>query len=280
MNGHDVAFLKELLIAAPERGTLGKPDYGTEDAIMSQQQHQADGVRQAVGSSGRPADSGVARDLSELARQFQADRNPQDLLQHIAEAAARDVPGAAYAGITLLEAGELSTPAKSDELVAEIDRKQYELSEGPCVETSRKHQTYRTNDMNAESRWPKFAAVCVEAGVLAMLSVQLFVESEAFGALNLYATEVDAFDEDGESTALLLAAHAGIAMAALRNKGNMDVALASRDLIGQAKGILMERYKVTGHDAFGLLVLASQNTNRKLRDVANDLVTSGELAVR
>ncbi len=248
--------------------------------MISAHHHEAEGVRQALGSSGRPADSGVARDLSELARQFQADRSPPDLLRHIAQAAARDVPGAAYAGITLLEAGALSTPAKTDELVAEIDRKQYELGEGPCVETSRKHQTYRTNDMNAESRWPKFAAVCVQAGVLAMLSVQLFVESEAFGALNLYATAVDAFDEDAESTALLLAAHAGIAMAALRNKDNMDVALASRDLIGQAKGILMERYKVTGHDAFGLLVLASQNTNRKLRDVANELVTSGELAVR
>jgi AmiR/NasT family two-component response regulator len=95
--------------------------------------------------------------------------------------------------------------------------------------------------------------------------------------LNLYATETFAFDNDGESIALLLAAHAGVAMAALRNKTNFDVALASRDLIGQAKGILMERFKVNANDAFGLLILASQHANRKLRDVAGELVSTGEL---
>lgn len=236
------------------------------------------GVRQALGSAGQRADQGLARDLSELAREMQADRDPKDLLQHIVEAAVRDIPGTAYAGITLLDAGQLSTPASTDVLVVDIDRRQYELAQGPCVETSRTHLTFRTDDMAVEPRWPRFAEICLEAGVRSMLSVQLFVESEAFGALNLYGTTAGAFDDDAESIALLLATHAGIAMAALRNKANMEIALSSRDLIGQAKGILIERYKMTGHDAFGLLVLASQNTNRKLRDVAEELVTTGELS--
>jgi putative methionine-R-sulfoxide reductase with GAF domain len=248
--------------------------------MSSERPSAAGNGRQGRGSSGQRADEGFARNLGDLARRMQADHEPASLLQQIVEAAVTAVPGTAYAGITLLESGDLSTPAKTDELVAQIDKIQYELGEGPCVQSSRKHETVRSDDMRVEQRWPQFAAHCVAAGVFSMVSVQLFVESESFGALNLYATETFAFDNDGESIALLLAAHAAVAMAALRNKTNFDVALASRDLIGQAKGILMERFKINANDAFGLLILASQHANRKLRDVAGELVSTGELNLR
>ncbi|WP_142063664.1 ANTAR domain-containing protein [Pseudonocardia kunmingensis] len=100
------------------------------------------------------------------------------------------------------------------------------------------------------------------------------------GALNLYSDRVDAFDDESEHVGLLLASHAAVAMAGAQQQENLRAAIATRDLIGQAKGILMERYKVSEDQAFAILVRASQNANRKLRDVAEQLGSSGELVGR
>jgi GAF domain-containing protein len=110
-----------------------------------------------------------------------------------------------------------------------------------------------------------------------MLSVQLFVEDDNLGALNLYAESPGSFDESDENVAMLLAAHAAIAIKGGRVEGNLRSALDRRDVIGQAKGILMERYKIDDSQAFDLLVVASQQTHRKLRDIAEELARSGEL---
>jgi AmiR/NasT family two-component response regulator len=110
-----------------------------------------------------------------------------------------------------------------------------------------------------------------------MLSFQLFVEGDNLGALNLYATVPDAFTDDDESVGLLLAAHAAIAMKATRNDINLRAALVNRDIIGQAKGILMERLKVDQVEAFGLLSQASKRSNRKLIAIAEELTLTGDL---
>lgn len=109
-----------------------------------------------------------------------------------------------------------------------------------------------------------------------MLAVQLFVEDANLGALNIYATEPDAFTEHDESIAMLLAVHAAVAMTSHTTESNLRIALESRDTVGQAKGILMERYKISAVEAFHLLVVASQRTHRKLRDVADTLATTGD----
>jgi AmiR/NasT family two-component response regulator len=97
------------------------------------------------------------------------------------------------------------------------------------------------------------------------------------GALDVYGGKINAFDSDAENTGLLLASHAAIAMAGSRDITNLRVGLENRDIIGQAKGILMERYKISSQEAFDLLVMASQSTHRKLREIADELAATGEL---
>ncbi|WP_219415491.1 GAF and ANTAR domain-containing protein [Pseudonocardia nigra] len=112
-----------------------------------------------------------------------------------------------------------------------------------------------------------------------MLSFQLYVREEDLGALNLYNARAGGFDDESEHVGLLLAAHAGVALAGAQREQRLRTVVDTRDLIGQAKGILMERHKVDADQAFAMLVRASQNANRKLRDVAEHLTASGELAV-
>ena len=238
---------------------------------------QRDPVRQAVGSTGRGAEPGIARQLSELARELQADITTEALLKHIVGAAVTEVSGAQYAAITLLAGKEFSTPAVSGELAGRIDRAQYETGEGPCLDAARQHRTVLSDDLRAEARWPRFAPRAVGLGVLSVLSFQLFVGDDSFGALNLYAPNAAAFGPDSESNGILLASHAALAMTAARTEAGLLTAMDSREMIGQAKGILMERYKVTGVEAFGLLIASSQAMNRKLRDIAEHLVATGEL---
>jgi GAF domain-containing protein len=233
-------------------------------------------LREARGSGGQPPESGLARELSALARQMQAETSTEAVLQRIVEAAVTEVGPADYAGISETN-GQLFTRAATDRLVHEIDHLQYEADDGPCVSSLREQTTVRSNDLSAEGRWPRFAPAAVRHGVLAMLSVQLFVEGSNLGALNLYSTSRHAFDEHHESTAMLLAAHAAIAMKGSQVEHNLRIAVRSRDLIGQAKGILMERFKLSETEAFDLLVIASQRANRKLREIAEELAATGVL---
>lgn len=113
-------------------------------------------------------------------------------------------------------------------------------------------------------------------GVLSMLSFQLFVQDDNFGALNLYSGQPGASGPGSESDGMLLASHAALAMTAARTRAGLLTAMDSREMIGQAKGILMERYKITGVEAFGLLVVSSQAVDRKLRDLAGHLAATGE----
>ena len=234
-------------------------------------------VRQAVGSTGERAEAGIARELSELAREMQADTTNEALLQRIVAAAVTEVPGTRYAGITLVTGKKVVTPAATNELVERIDQIQYTTGQGPCLDAAAHHETVRSDDLKAEDRWPRFARKTADLGVLSMLSFQLFVEAETFGALNFYADHANAFNSDSESTGMLLASHAALAMAAARTEEGLLAAMDNRDMIGQAKGILIERYKINEVQAFGLLVASSQAVNRKLRDVAGHLVTTGEL---
>jgi hypothetical protein len=236
-----------------------------------------DQVRQAVGSTGHRSEPGLARQLSELARELQADMTNESLLKHIVLAAVTEIPGAQYAGITLVTGSEITTPAVSDELVERIDQVQYETDEGPSLDAARHRETVRSDDLRTEARWPRFARQAVDLGALSVLSFQLFVEAETFGALNVYSGKAGTLGPDSESTGMLLASHAAIAMTASRTQAGLLTAIDTRDLIGQAKGILIERYKITGVQAFGLLAASSQAVNRKLRDVADHLVASGEL---
>jgi GAF domain-containing protein len=235
-------------------------------------------ARQARNSAGGRADPGLAREFSELARNLQSHSDTSVLLQHIVAAGLLEVPTASSAGITVFRGGHGSTVASTDPVVALIDEGQYESGQGPCIDAAREHVTIRSDDLLTESRWPTFTAGALELGVRSVLAVQLFVEADSFGALNLYAAAANAFGPSDESVAILLASHAAIAVFASTTEHGLRVALDTRDLIGQAKGILMERFKLPAEQAFALLGAAAQARNCKLSEVAALLCQSGELA--
>jgi len=132
-------------------------------------------------------------------------------------------------------------------------------------------------DMATETRWPAFAERASRAGAGSMLSFRLFVSGDDLGAMNLYNRRPHAFDAESRHTGMPFAAHAAVALAQLQDHQQMLAAVDSRDIIGQAKGILMERHKLTGDQAFHLLTTASQHRNVKLRALAEELVFSGQL---
>jgi GAF domain-containing protein len=194
-----------------------------------------DPVRQAVGSTGQDTEPGTARQLSELARELQADITPGALLKHIVAAAITEVPGVRYAGITLAVGKAFATAAASDDAVERIDQVQDQTGEGPCVDAARLHKTVRSDDLRTETRWPRFTASAIDLGVLSVLSIRLLAGDDNFGALNLYAPDPAAFGPDSESTAILLASHAALAMAAARTQAGLLTAMDSREIIGRPK---------------------------------------------
>lgn len=135
----------------------------------------------------------------------------------------------------------------------------------------------RVPDMASETRWPGFAAEAHTLGASSMLSIRLFVEGEKLGAMNLFSRVAHAFDAESEEIALLIAAHAAVILVGTQHADQLRHAAASRDVIGQAKGILMERYKITDAEAFLVLVQASSRSNTKLFRVAEQLATTGIL---
>lgn len=218
--------------------------------------------------------------LAKLARQMGSESHLDAVWDRVVQACVVQIDGAEQAGITLLTGNSVSTPAATDELVRVIDRHQYATREGPCLTAALEHQAVVTApDLTTDTRWPKFSAAVTGLGVRSMLSFQLYTDTDTIGGLNIYASEPDAFSDDSVHTGTLLAAHAAVAVAAATHSEHLRIALESRDTIGQAKGILMERYKITANHAFDLLILASQQTHRKLKDVAAELAASGELTV-
>lgn len=223
-------------------------------------------------------DRSTADLLAQLARDLDSESDPARVLQRIVEVAVAEVEGTDCAGIMLLEHGELTTPAATNEKVRLIDKDQYESHEGPCLQAAiDKTEIVRVDDLRGDPRWPTFAQRALAHGVAGMLSFQLYARDNNLGALNLYAAEPDAFNDEAAHVGVLLATHAAVALASTRTEANLRNALLSRDMIGRAKGILMERFKVNQAAAFELLVAVSQHSHRKLREVAEDLTSTGEL---
>lgn len=223
------------------------------------------------------AQEDLADSLAELSRALQAEADSEAVLQRVVHAAVSDVSGAEFAGVTVLGTREASTPACTDELVARVDAWQYAENEGPCLEASRQSPLVRSDDLALESRWPRFAPHAVDCGVRSMLSFAMFAHRGSVGALNLYATGPDAFGVADEQVGAPLATHAAVAMVAKRTESQLWAAIDSRDVIGQAKGVLMERYEITAEQAFDRLIAASQAANMKLRAVAAQVTTHGGL---
>lgn len=225
-------------------------------------------------------DERLAERLSEVARDLEQQADPAATMANVVRAAVELVPGASDASISLIEGRRrVTSHAASGELPRAVDALQEQTGQGPCLNAVFERQTVRVPDMRSEQRWPQFTQRAYEAGAGSMLSLRLFVEGDDLGALNLYSAEPGAFDSQSEHVGLLFASHAAVAYAGSQKQSGLVRAVETRQLIGQAQGILMERNKITADQAFALLVSASQHTNVKLREVADVLVQSGELPV-
>lgn len=220
----------------------------------------------------------LAERLGELARSLQGQDDTDGLLDDVVAAAVALIPGVDEGSITMVvDRRQIISRNPSGDLPRVVDALQAETGEGPCLDAIFTEQTVRVPDMASEQRWPLFAARAAAAGAASMLTFQLYVLGDNLGALNLYARTPFAFDAESEHIGLLFATHAAVALIGAQQRDHLEQGMATRDLIGQAKGILMERYHISGQRAFVLLSQASQGSQRKLRDVAEQLSRTGQL---
>lgn len=223
----------------------------------------------------------LAEVMAEIARRMRAERRHppvEETLRAITATAVQAVPGADDAGVSYKIGSRIEARAATGDRPAALDKLQDELGQGPCYAAIRRHRIVHSPDMGRERRWPRFAAAAREHGVGSMVSIRLYVTADhKLGALNLYAAAPHAFDEDAEEIARVFAVHAAIALAAAEREAHLEAALRSRDRISQAKGILMERFKLAPDEAFTLLARASSMTNRRIKDIAEDVAATGEL---
>ena len=214
----------------------------------------------------------LATTFAEVARALLSDNDLDSVLDRIAAVAVEEVDGCESAGIDLIEKRVVRTVAWSSEKARRMGDLQNEVGEGPCLSAIVEHETFRCDDLEQEDRWPKFAQRAhTEMGIRSMLGFRLFAEEDTMGALNLHSSKRGAFDEEAEAIGSILAAHAAVAMSWAREREYMKTAIENRDVIGQAKGLLMARRDVTGDEAFELLRGASQRLNIKLAELAQQL---------
>ena len=243
--------------------------------------------RAGIGGRGKPSSSDtgtavvdvLAESLSGLARELEQNDDSETMLAAVVAAAVALVPGAEEGSISVVAARRrVTSEAPTSDLPVRVDALQEEVQQGPCLDAVYEHQTVRVTNLATEERWPLFARRASQTGAASMLSLQLFVEGDNLGALNLFARTADAFTDESEQVGLLVAAHAAIAYAGVRKETQLAQALINRDLIGQANGIFIERYKISGDRAFLALTRVSQDTNRKVHEVANELVQHGTIS--
>jgi GAF domain-containing protein len=201
------------------------------------------------------------------------------VLQLVADLAKRAVPGADEVSVTLLRGEKAHTAVFTGELALALDEWQYEDGRGPCLDASASAASLSLPDLGGESRWPDWAGRARTAGLGSSLSIGLPVQEAVTGALNIYATEPEAFDDEAIILAQTFAGYAAVALAnanlydaTATLAEHMKAAMESRAVIEQAKGIVMGDRRCTADEAFGILTKLSQDTNRKLRDVAAALV--------
>jgi transcriptional regulator with GAF, ATPase, and Fis domain len=224
-----------------------------------------------------PAD--LAQVLADFARDVQRQPQPAAVLATVVDGAVRIVPGAQEGSVSLVVGRRrVLAQAASSPLPRDVDVLQEEVGEGPCLETAFEQRTVLAPDLANDLRWPRFSARAAEMGVRSMLSFQLYVDGDNLGALNLFSREVGGFDEHSVAVGELFAAHAAVAYSAAQRESALERALASRQVVGQAQGILMERSRLTPEQAFATLTRSSQERNVKLAELARRLVETGDLS--
>jgi GAF domain-containing protein len=201
------------------------------------------------------------------------------MLQRVAELAKHVIPGVAEASVTLIANDKPTTAAYTGRLALDLDETQYGRGYGPCLEAAVGEEIREIIDARQETRWPDYTRVAVERGSLSSLSAPVPIREGLHGGLNLYAVEASAFGGDAREVAGTFASYAAVAVhnmhlfeSTRQLAENLDIAMRTRAVIEQAKGILMSQRGCDATEAFNLLAAASQRSNRKLRDIAQAIV--------
>ena len=225
------------------------------------------------------SDENLQASLRALAELATGQLQLEDSLTKVAHLAVEAIPGADGAGLTLLENGRSDTIVATADFVAEVDRIQYSLGQGPCISAAATAQTVHSDSLGGEPRWPKFGSQVARLGVHSVLSLPLVTPDRVLGAMNIYAREKRAFDERALLIGELFAAPAAIAVQnaqvlaqTRRLAADLQAALESRSIIDRAVGIMMSRSGGTESEALERLRRMSQNERRRLSEVAASLV--------
>lgn len=225
---------------------------------------------------------GLVSLYADIGAELSAGLGPAEAFDAVVRIAVERVSGTEWASITEGRQGRFVTVAATDDQARAADSIQYELRSGPCVDAALEDVTFWTNDLSADGRWPEFGRrAATEHGVQSMLSYRLFVENDqVVAALNLYSTKLAAYDGDADVVGTIIAAHGALAISAAAARQQIEqleqALLTNRD-IGTAIGILMTLHKITRAQAFDLLRVASQHSNRKLAEIAPEVIETGAL---
>lgn len=218
--------------------------------------------------------------LLDVSRRLAATLTPDDLdatLRNITQAAVALLPDVNYASITVRHADDsMDSRAMTDDMLLALDARQIEWREGPCFDGASTHPHVICSDLRSDDRYPRYGPVAVAAGVRAQAGLRLFENDKAIGALNLYSRSVGAFG-DMRTLSRLFADQAAVAISYAGQVQNLNDALRTRTTIGQAVGIIMERYGLSDDRAFAFLTRLSSHRNVKLRVVAEEIVAAAEL---
>ena len=220
--------------------------------------------------------------LMDAMRRLSDTLEPGDLeqtLHRLTAAAVEVLPDVGQASITIAHAdGSLDTVGETDQVIRDLDARQYELREGPCYLAASETSHIVARDLATDERFPRYGPAAVEAGVRSQAGIRLFDAPQANGALNLYSAQVGAF-EDLTVLSALFAHQAAVAIAYAGEVGTLRKAMQTRATIGKAVGIVMERYQLTDDRAFAFLTRLSQHRNVKLNRVAEEVVTASHRGV-
>lgn len=209
------------------------------------------------------------------------DADSETVIAELVEHAAVEIPGAQYAGVTVTRnAKQIDTPAATHKWPVLLDEIQQRHREGPCLTAAWEEKTIHVANLQTDERFPLYARDALEqTPIKSVMAFQMWVAGETMGALNVYAETANVFGPGSRAIGLVFAAHSSVAWNAARRDEQFKRALGSRDVIGQAKGMLMERYGVDAIQAFDLLRKLSQDSNTPLVEIAADLVEQQQSAI-
>ncbi len=218
----------------------------------------------------------LAETFAEISRVLLAEPDVQRTLQKMCQLLVTTVAGCDHAVVTLVRGHHLASPAASDDVGPRVDALQLDVDDGPCLEAIREHHTVVTDDLITEPRWPRFSRRAVEVtGVRSMLAFRMFIDEDTLGSLNLYSKQPRAFTDESLAVGTIFAAHASVALRAAQNKEDLArfrEVVKGRELIAQAKGILMGRRGIPSQAAMEILARGAERLRIELRELARRIV--------